>query len=114
METRVHLATIPFVDEAFWDFGTFGLVALHLFSAGMRHLLAVLDLLCLIEMLKELHTKVQGMISSPHIATTLIYNVLRSWRLHLNICVAALASETLEAPEANVLFSLEPIQPHKC
>ena len=62
METSVHLATIPFVDEAFWDFGTFGLVALHLFSAGMRHLLAVVDLICLIEMLKELHTKMQGMI----------------------------------------------------
>ena len=51
----------------------------------------------------------QGNISSPHLATTLLYDVLRRWSQYLNMCVAASASEVEEAPGASVPFSLEPI-----
>ena len=61
---------------------------------------AITDLLRLIEMLEELHTKVQGVISYPNLDTTLLYDGLRRWSLYLNTCVAALASEALEAPGA--------------
>ena len=40
----------------------------------------------------------QGMISSPHLSTTLIFDVSRRWSLYLNRCVAASASESLYAP----------------
>ena len=49
------------------------------------------------------------MISSPHLATTLLFDVLRRWSQYLNRCMAALASEVEEAPGANVPFLLEPI-----
>ena len=49
------------------------------------------------------------MISSPLLATSLIYYVSRRWSLYLNKCVAALASKLLEAPGANNLFSLNSI-----
>ena len=49
------------------------------------------------------------MISSPHLATTLLFDVSRRWSQYLNRCVAALASEVEEAPGASVPFSLEPI-----
>ena len=65
---RVRLAAIPSAEEALRDLGTFAFVASHLFSAGGRHSSAVAELLRLIERLEELHTKVQGMISSPHLA----------------------------------------------
>ena len=74
-----------------------------------RHSSAVPELLRLIEMLKELHTEVQGMISSPHLATTLLFDVSRRWNLYLNRCVAVFALETLDAPGCQVPFSLEPI-----
>ena len=51
----------------------------------------------------------QGMISSPHLATTLLYDVLQRWSQYLNRCVAESASEVEEAPGASVPFSLEPI-----
>ena len=51
------------------------LVVLHLFSTAGRYVSAVAELLCLIEILEELHTEVQGMITSPHLATTLLYHV---------------------------------------
>ena len=70
---------------------------------------AVAKLLRLIERLEELHTKVQGMISSPHLAMTLLYDVLRRWIQYLNKCVNTSASEVEEAPGASVPFSLEPI-----
>ena len=53
---QVRLAEIPSADEALRDLGTFAFVALHLFSAGGRHLSAVAELLCLIERLEEQHT----------------------------------------------------------
>ena len=47
------------------------------------------------------------MISSPHLATTLIYNVLRRWSLYLNRCVAVLVSKALDVPGTSTPFSLE-------
>ena len=107
--TRVRLAVIPSVDKALCDLGTFDFVALHLYSAGVRHSSAVAELLNLIERLEEIHTEVQGMISSPHLTTILLYDVLRQWSQYLNRCVAASDSEVVEAPGASVPFSLEPI-----
>ena len=72
---RVCLDDILSVDEALRDLGTSSFVALHLFSAGGRHLSAVAALLRLITSLEELHTKVQGIISCPHLSTTLIFDV---------------------------------------
>ena len=60
-----HLADIPSLDEAFCDLGTFNFILLHLFSAGVRHAAAVTDLLWIIEILEELHTEVQGVITPP-------------------------------------------------
>ena len=97
------------MEEALRNLGTFAFVASHLFSAGRRHSSAVAEILCLIERLEYLPTEVQGMISSPHIATTLLFDVLRRWSLYLNRCVAASASESLDAPGCQVPFSLEPI-----
>ena len=93
MAARVRLAVIPSADEALCDLGTFAFFALHLFPAGGRHLSAVAELLLLIERLEELHTEVQGIISSPHLATTLLVDVSPRWIQYLNRCVAALASE---------------------
>ena len=109
MATRIRLAVIPSTDEALRDLGTFAFVTLHLFSAGERHSSAVDELLRLIERLEELHTEVQGMISSPHLATTLLYDVSWRWSKYLNRCVAASASEVEEAPGDSVPFSLKPI-----
>ena len=49
------------------------------------------------------------MISSPHLATTLLYNVSRRWSEYLNRCAAAPASKVMKAPGASVSFSLKPI-----
>ena len=85
------------------------MVTLHLFSAAGRHAAAVTELLRLIKRLEELHTKVQGMITSPHLATTLLYDVLRRWSLYLNRCMTASPSEDVGAPGAMVPFLLHPI-----
>ena len=95
---RVRLATIPLAEEALRDLGTFSLVSLHLFSAGGWHLYAVPELLRIIERLEELHTEVQGVISSPHLATTLLFNLSRRWSLYLNRCVDVSALESLDTP----------------
>ena len=78
---RFHLAAIPSVDEALRGLSTFVFVALHLFSASGRNSYAVAELLRLITWLEELHTKVQGVISSPHLATTIIFDMSRWWSL---------------------------------
>ena len=39
----------------------------------------------------------------------ILFDVLRRWSQYLNRCVAALDLELVEAPGANVPFSLEPI-----
>ena len=49
------------------------------------------------------------MISSPHLATTLLYDVSQRWSQYLNRCVAALDSEVVEALGASVPFSIEQI-----
>ena len=112
MAARIRLAAIPSADEALRDLGTFTFVASYLFSAGGRHSSAVADLLRLIERLEELHTKVQGMISSTHLSTTLLFDVSWRWSQYLNRCMAVLASEVEDAPGASVTFSLEPILVH--
>ena len=109
MAARVHLAVIPSEDAALCDLGTFAFVVLHFFCAGRRHSASVSYLLRLIDRLEYLYTKVQGMISYPHLATTLLYYVPRRWRHYLNRCVVVSASEVVESPRASVPFSLEPI-----
>ena len=64
------------MEEALRDLGIFAFVAYHLFSMSGRHLPVIAELLRLIKRLEELRAKVQGMISSPHLATTLIFDVL--------------------------------------
>ena len=88
---RFYLATIPSGEEALCGIGTFVSVASHLFSAGGWHSSAVAELLHLITRLEELHTEVQGMISPPHLSTTLLFNVPRRRSLYHNRCIAALA-----------------------
>ena len=65
------------MDEALCDFGTFTFVALHIFSAEGQHVTAVAEILRLIEILEELHNKVQGVITPPQTVTTFLYDVLR-------------------------------------
>ena len=84
---RVRLVDIRSVDEARFGLGTFAIVALHIFSA-----VRVADLLHIIMSLYEIHTKVQGSISSPSLAMTLLYSFLRPWSLYLNLCVSLLAT----------------------
>ena len=72
MAVRVCLSNLLSTDEGLCDLGMFTFITLHLFSTGGRHLSAATDLLCLIERLEELHTKVQGMISSTNLDTTLL------------------------------------------
>ena len=74
---RVRLAATLSAEEALRDLGTFDFVALHLLFAGRRHSSAAAELLHLIERLEKLHTKVQGMISSPHLAMTLLFDMSR-------------------------------------
>ena len=107
--TIVRLAAILSTDEALRDLGTFTFVTLHLFSAGRRQSSDVAELLRLIEKSEETHTEVQGMISSLHPATTIIYDVSWRWILYLNRCVDASALEALEAPGVNIPFTLDPI-----
>ena len=49
------------------------------------------------------------MISSPHLAMPLLFDMLRRWSLYLNRCVAAVASDFVDALGCQVPFSLEPI-----
>ena len=59
--------------------------------------------------MEEIHTKVQEIISSPHLAMKIIYNVSRCWILYLNMCVDTLAFEALEALGSNVPILLNTI-----
>ena len=107
MATRVRLATIPSAEEALCNLVTFDFVVLHLFSMRERHSSVITDLLCIIERLDELHTKAQGMISSPPLATTLIFYVSQRWSMYLNSCVDASALESQDALGYHVPFLLE-------
>ena len=77
MAARVRLAVIPSADEALCNLGMFTFVALYFLSTGGRHLSAVAEILRLIERLEELQTKLRGIISSPHLAMSLLYDVSR-------------------------------------
>ena len=94
---RVRLTAIPPAEEALCNLGMFAFVALHLLSAGGRHSSAITELLHLIERPEEIHTEVQGMISSLHLATTLLFDISQRWILYLNMCVNVLVSESLDA-----------------
>ena len=109
MSVRVRLAVILSADEALRDIGTYAFVALHLFSAGESHSSTISELLCLIERMEDLHTVVKGMISSPHLATKIVFGVSRRWIQYLNMCVVASALEVVEALGGSLPFSLEPI-----
>ena len=109
MSAGVRLTAIPSGYEALSNLGTFAFVASPIFSAGWRHSSAVTELLRLIKRLEERHTEVQEMVSSPHIATTLLYDGLRRWIQCINRCVDVLDSEVVEAPGGRVPFFLEPI-----
>ena len=85
--TWVRLAIIPSINEALRDLGTHAFVVLHLFSLGGQHAAEVAELLRLIKRLEKVHTKVQGVFISPHLATTLPYNVSRWCTTYLNMCV---------------------------
>ena len=71
--------------------------------------MTVSELLCLVERLEELHTKVQGVVVSLHLSMTLLYNVSRRWSTYLNRCGPVSSLEDVGAPWATVPFSLEPI-----
>ena len=49
------------------------------------------------------------MISSPHLVTMILYDMLQRRSLYLHMCVAALESKALEYPGVNSSFSLEAI-----
>ena len=106
---RVRLAIILSADEALCNLGTFAFITSYLFSAGRRHLSAVADLFRIIKRLGGIHPEVQGMISSPHLSTTFLYDMSRQWSHYLNKCMSASDSEVVEAPGGGVLFYLKPI-----
>ena len=87
----------------------FAFVALHLLSAGGRHSSAIAEILRIVDRLEGIHTKVQGMISSPHLATKLLFNLSRWWSLYMNRCVDELASEPLDTSGSHVPFLQEKI-----
>ena len=109
MAAKFCLAVILSADKALRDLDTFDFVALQLFSAGGHHSFDVAELLRLIERLEELHTKVQGIISSPHLSTTLLFDVSRRCSQYLKRCVAASASDVVKVPGGSVPFYLKPI-----
>ena len=74
----------------------FSFVALHLFSVGGRNSSAIAEILRSVERLEEIHTKVQGIISSPHIAIALLFDLSWWWSLYLNRCVAPPPRKTKE------------------
>ena len=55
---RVRLACILSADEALHNLVTVSFVASQLFSVARRHASAVAELLCIVDRLEELHTKV--------------------------------------------------------
>ena len=105
---RFRLACILSVDKGLSDMGTFDFAASHIFSVTGRHALAVAELLRLIKRLEELHTKVQGMITYPHLVTTLLYDLFLRWSLYLKRCVIESSSEDVGAAGATAPFLLEP------
>ena len=79
MSVMVCFTVMPSTEKVLRDLGTFAFIASHLFSAGGCHSSAVVYLLHLIDRLEELHTEVQGIISSSHLATILLCGVSWPW-----------------------------------
>ena len=86
---------------------TSAFVSSKILSAGRRHAEEVVDILHFIERLEELHTEVQEMITSSHLATEIIYNIYTQWSLYLNMCVEVSSSEGLGVTRATVPFLVE-------
>ena len=57
----------------------------------------------------RLHTKVQVVITSQHLAMALMFYVSRRWSIYLNRCVTASSLEDIGSPEETVLFYVEPL-----
>ena len=87
----------------------FAFVVSYLFSADGRHSSGVTNIPRFIERMEDIHTKVQGMISPPHLEMTLLYDVLRRCNQYLNRYVAASDSKVVEALGDRTPFSLKPI-----
>ena len=71
--------------------------------------MAVMELLCIIERLEDIHTKVHGMIKPLHLATKMLFDMLRRWSLYLNRCVTMSSLEDVGAPRTTVPFYVETI-----
>ena len=106
---RVRLDVIPSADKALWYLDMFDFVALHLASSGRRHSSTLMELLGFIKRLWEIHTKVQGVVSSPHLSMTLLYGVPWWWSLYLNRCASTFVSEALEDQKGQNPFFIDPI-----
>ena len=87
MASRVRLSTIPSVEEALLNLGTFAFVSFHLFYAGGQNLSVIADLLRLIGIPEDLHTEVQGMSSSPHLANTSLQCVTAVEPVPKQVCI---------------------------
>ena len=95
------------MEEALHNLDTSAFVSYKILSAGRRHAEEVADILHFIERLEELHTEVQEMITSSHLATEIIYNIYTQWSLYLNMCVEVSSSEGLGVTRATVPFLVE-------
>ena len=62
MPMRVCLAVIPSADKALRNLRIFAFIEPHPFYPGGRHSSAIANILCIIERLEELHTKMQRII----------------------------------------------------
>ena len=59
------------MNEVLRDLVTLAFITSHLFSTGRYHAAEITEILHLIEILEDIHTKLQGMITPPHLATTI-------------------------------------------
>ena len=103
----VLLADITSADEALHNLGTFYFVAAPLFSTGGRHVTSVPEILHFFDSMEELQIKVQEMITPPQFSTTLIFDTLHWWRLHLNSYVASSSYKDLVYTGATVYLYIE-------
>ena len=71
----VFLAVIPPMDKVLYFLGTLSSVVSYLLSTGGRHMAAIAELFCLIEILDYLHTKFRGVITSLHLTKTLMFDL---------------------------------------
>ena len=81
-DNRVRLESIPSTDEALRDLGTFSFVELHLISAGRFCAAVITYIIRLIEILEDLHSKVQGVITSPNFLRKILYDLCRLFSMY--------------------------------